>query len=165
MNLQHLCSAPHVTVYFDSWNNWLYVDWEGELTLPAVQLACLEVARCYLTHAYPRVLNDNTHVTGVAREVTRWLASDFMPALDVAGVQQLAWVHSASVQGRDMAMVTQRRLSHMAIALFEDVEGAVAWLQHMRPPLAAGNLLPRPISPEAELGKVVQAFAQQIGHA
>lgn len=165
MNLQHLCAAPHVTVYFDSWNNWLYVEWEGELTLPVVQQACLEIARCYLSHAYPRVLNDNTHVTSISWDVASWLATQFLPALDLAGVQQIAWVCATTVQGRDAALATQSLLPHMAIALFDDVEEAVAWLQHVRPPHSAGNLLPRPLQPGTKLDRAVQQLAQQLGHS
>lgn len=163
MNLQHLCTAPHVSIYFDSWNNWLFMDWEGELTLEGVQHACLEVARCYLAHAYPRVLNSNIRVTGVDWEVAAWLASEFMPSLGLAGVEQLAWVLAPNLRGRNMAIETFNRLPHVAINLFDDLEQAVAWLQHTQP-LPSSNCLrlPRPVSADTRLGRIVQAFGQQL---
>lgn len=163
MNLQKLCEAPNVTVYFDSWNNWLYLDWYGELTLPTVQHACLEIARCYLGHAYPRVLNSNTQVTHVDWQVSAWLASAFLPALELAGVAQIAWVCGPTLRGRDMAHETRNRLDSLAIALFDDIEDAVAWLQHTQPEYTSGcALLPRPMATSTKLAAMVDAFAEQL---
>jgi hypothetical protein len=92
MNLQHLCSTLCAEVYFDKTNEWAFVDWAGELTLEAVQHTCLGIARCFLGHYYPRVLNSNAQVTGVSWQVSAWLASEFLPALRLTGIEQMAWV-------------------------------------------------------------------------
>jgi hypothetical protein len=69
INLRHLCSTSHVEVSFDTCNNWLYIEWEGDLTLEVVQQACLEIARCYAQHAYARALNSNAQVTSITPDV------------------------------------------------------------------------------------------------
>ena len=164
MNLQHLCSARHVTVYFDSWNNWLYLEWEGELTLPEVQQACLEIAHCFISHSYPRVLNNNTNLTSVEWDVAPWLVQHFFPYLSLAGVEQVAWVHASSVRGRSLAEYALSRLSaEVAVALFSDLEDAVSWLQNTRPEYTSGcSLLPRPAAPDSKLQQAVQAFEQEL---
>ena len=133
MNLQPLCTSVHVSVYFDTANNWLFIDWHGDLTLAKVQLACLELAHCYLSHSYPRVLNSNAQVLSITPDVSDWLVSTFMPALDMAGVQQMAWVFPPQLRDRNSVLDTFTRFPHMAISLFDDVEDAVSWLQHTTP--------------------------------
>ena len=164
MNLQHLCSAPHVTVYFDSWNNWLYLEWEGELTLPEMQHACLAIAHCFVTHAYPRVLNNNAQITSVEWDVAPWLAQHFFPYLGLAGIEQMAWVHGTSLRGRDMAEYTLSRLStEVKVAVFGDLEDAVSWLQQSRPEYVSGcALLPRSATKDLALLRTVEAFEQDL---
>ena len=69
MHLYHLCSALRADIYFDTSNNWLFIDWAGNLTLSQVQHTCLAIVRCYQYHAYPRVLNSNAQVTSIALDV------------------------------------------------------------------------------------------------
>lgn len=144
MNLQYLCSTPYVSVYFDATNNWLFVEWEGDLTLDRVQLGCLEIAHCYLHASYTRILNSNLRVTSVTPDIAGWLASVFMPTLEQAGVRQLGWVIAPSLCGRNLVLDTLARCPYLGISMFEDVEEAVSWLQHNRPETAPGSSLVRP---------------------
>ncbi|RZJ57477.1 MAG: hypothetical protein EOO55_03295 [Hymenobacter sp.] len=134
MTLHPLCSAPHVEIYYDTFNNWLFIDWEGDLTLDIVQRACLEIARCYQQYAYPRVLNSNAQVTSFALDVAAWLASEFIPNLGVIGVEQVAWVVAPTVQGQNGVIDTVKRLPETSFNLFDDVASAVAWLQQIALP-------------------------------
>ena len=92
-----------------------------------------------------------------------WLASEFIPNLGLAGVEQLAWVLAPTLRGRNLALHTLSRLPHVAINLFDDLEQAVAWLQHTQP-LPSSNCLrlPRPVSTGTRLGRMVQAFGRQL---
>lgn len=163
MNLQHLCSAPHVTVYFDSWNNWLYVEWAGDLTLPAVQVACLEVAQCFVKRSFPRVLNSDAQVTSLSRDIAPWLARHYFPGLQVAGIEQLAWVYAPSLHGRRLAEQVLGQLPHLNVALFADVEDATNWLWQTRPAYTSGcALLPRPVAETALLIQVVARFKEAL---
>lgn len=164
MNLRHLCSAPNVHVYFDSWNNWLYLEWEGELTLPKVQHACLAIAHCFVAHAYPRVFINTTYITRVEWDVAPWLARHFFPYLGLAGVQQLAWVYGPSVRGHELAEHVLRYLGQQVnVALFGDTEDAVSWLQQVRPSYVSGcTLLPRPAQHDLKLVRLVRSFEQEL---
>lgn len=163
MNLTFLCAAPHVTIYFDSWNNWLYVEWEGALTLPAVQYACLELAECFVKHAYPRVLNNDSQITSLPWEAAPWLAKHFFPHLKQAGIQQLAWVHAPIVWGLGHTTQLLQHLSHLNISLFADMEEATTWLQQANPAYAGGHVpLPRPLAAQTQLAQTVAQFKQAL---
>ena len=164
MNLQQLCAASHVTVYFDAWNTWLYVDWEGDLTLPAVQQACLEMAHCFTTHAHSRVLCNNANLTSVDWNVAPWVVQHFLPYLRLAGIEQMAWVYAPGERGRDVAREAIRCLpATLSVALFSEVEQAVAWLQQTRPSYQSGSTtLPHALPSNSQLIKLVQRFEQEL---
>jgi hypothetical protein len=165
MNLKFLCSAPHVTIYFDSWNNWLYVEWEGELSLQAVQYACLEVAQCFVKHAYPRVLSSDAQVTSLPWEAVPWLTTHFFPYLELAGIEQLAWVHAPIVRGLSLATQVMQQLPHLNIGLFADIEEATNWLQQTNPAYVSGSaLVPRSLDEETLLAQTVVHFKQALEH-
>ena len=168
MNLQHLCTAPHVSIYFDAANDWLFIEWEGDLTLARVQAACREIAQCYLARSYARILNSNLRVTSATPDIAGWLASTFMPALDLAGVRQLAWVVAPTLCGRNVVLDTLARCPHMGINLFEDVEGAVSWLQQNRPYAAPGSglgHLPQRPNTETSVREHFQRMTKQLAGA
>jgi len=165
MKLQHLCSAQCAEVYHDQHNDWVFVDWTGALTLEAVQHTCLGIARCFLGHYYPRVLNSNAQVTHVSHEVAQWLSSEYLPALRLTGVEQMAWVVPPVLRARNRVLDTVNLFPHIAINLFEEVEAAVTWLQQTAPePLHTGCIpLGRSYADELKLRGIVDAFAQRIG--
>lgn len=164
MHLQHLYSALCADIYFDKTNEWVFIDWAGELTLETVQHTCLDIARCFLDGYYPRVLNSNAQVTGIAWEVSAWLASEFLPVLSLTGIEQMAWVVAPSLRARNNVLSAVNLFPHTAISLFDDVEAAVAWLQQTAPaPLSLGRAPQgRSYADEYKLRYIVQNFAQRL---
>ena len=163
MNLTLLRQLPQLSVYYDSWNNWLFLDWQGELTLAAVQGACLALARCCGPRIYPRVLNSNAQVTDISRSVSAWLSLEFLPCLKQAGVEQLAWVRSASPAGQSMVQQALGWLPQLTVSAFDELEQAVDWLQQTQPDLAGGSGLPLRLPAQQEqLTQQVQGFIERV---
>lgn len=125
--------------------------------------AILEIARCYLDNAYPRMLNSNAHVTSIAPEVPVWLNERLIPTLALAGIQQAAWVISPTLPGASDILAAYAEQSHPVIKFFPDIEEAVAWLQGTRPALLSGSCqLPRPLQQNTPLREVVEELAQEL---
>lgn len=162
MRLQLLRKTSCLAIYFDSFNNWLFLDWEGNLALPDVQAACLAVAHCYLPFPYPRVLNDNTQVTGVSWSVAAWLAKEFLPHLSVAGALHVAWVCSPALPGRNMVQTVVNWLPGPAITCFNDVEGAVAWLGQIPSGFISSREAVRLPGTQTQLNQLVYELEQKI---
>ena len=166
MQLHLLSKTTCLAIYYDSKNNWLFLDWEGELTLPAVQVACVELGRCFLHRPYPRVLNNNTQVTGVSWSVASWLVREFLLHLPLAGVEQVAWISSSSLLGRNMAQTVVNWLPWLTATLFDDMEAAVHWLQQCQLPGATGYLLPQRLpATQAKLAQAVQELQRKVAAA
>jgi hypothetical protein len=165
VNLHLLRSTPTLAIYYDSYNDWLFADWQGALTLAAVQAACLDLTQCLLQRPYAHVLNSNAQVTTVEWEVAGWLAQEFLPALTPAGVARLAWVCSPSLRGRNMVhtILSQRPL--LRLSIFDELDEAVDWLRHNRTEYVSGCGLPRrPAADQAHLEQAAQALARSLRH-
>lgn len=161
MHLLLLEQTTCLTTYYDQCNDWLYLEWQGELTLPLVQEACDALATCILKRPYARVLNSNEQVTGVCWKVAAWLATDFLPHLSLAGVERVAWVYAPTLRGQHVVYLLLRQLPGPLIDAFANVADAVTYLQRFQPKLP--ELIPvRPPAQQAELQQQVQAIHQRM---
>jgi hypothetical protein len=163
MQLQFLRDTLCLTIYYDTFHQWLFLDWAGELTLSAVQDAGVAVAECYLHGSYPRVLSSNLQLTEIDSSVGAWLKAEFLPYLTIAGVTQMAWVSAPSVGGRKLTQTVANRVSGLALNAFETAAEAIAWLQQT--PCAQPedySLPPRQTGTQALLTQSVQVIRQEM---
>lgn len=133
MELQLLQETPNVSIFYDCANQWLFVDWRGDLTLPLVQASCSAVAQRFLEGRYTRILNNNAGVQSMSPNVPDWLALEFLPHMRLAGVEYIAWVYSPNLRVKcytDVAFL--HTLDAPVVSLFDDLESAVAWLRHVQ---------------------------------
>ncbi|OGX90630.1 hypothetical protein [Hymenobacter coccineus] len=129
MELQLLHETPNLAVFYDPANQWLFVDWCGDLTLALVQDNCVALAQRLLDVRYARILNSNVGVTSMAPNVPAWLAREFLPYLRQVGVQQVAWVYSPNLRVRCYTDAALYSPDAPAVHVFDDLESAVAWLR------------------------------------
>ncbi len=163
MNLHRLFQTTCLSAHYDLHNDWLYLDWHGELTLPAVQQACVALANCYLQRPYSHILNSNELVTGVSWNVAVWLATDFLPHMSLAGIKHVAWIYSPSLRGQNLVHTVLSWLPGPLITTFSDVADAYAWLEHTHAGQQRSYLLPeRAPATQAKLAQEVQAFYQRL---
>lgn len=140
MHLQLLSTTPAVSVFYDADNEWLYLDWQGDLTLESVQAGCLVVAQCFLHRNYQRVLNDNSGVTSLSPEVASWLATRFLPYLQLTAIEYIAWTYSPNMDTQSWTNSAVYQVDGPVVAMFDDLESAYAWLREVKfrvPGLAA----------------------------
>lgn len=162
MQLQLLSATSCLSIYYDSLHNGLFLDWTGELSLLAVQEACVTVAQCYLTRTYSRILNSNLRVIGVSERVGTWLGKEFLPYLAVVGVEQVAWVSAPFLAGRHQAQTVVNRMPTLVISLFDTAEEAAAWLQQPRSAQIESTLLPSwQLVTQVRLAQGVQVVRQE----
>ncbi|MFD1470090.1 hypothetical protein ACFQ48_17815 [Hymenobacter caeli] len=163
MNPQLLQETPNVSIYLDCTNQWLFVDWRGDLTLTLVQDSCLAVARHFLHSPHTRVLNSNTGVTSMDHNVPAWLAKEFLPYLRLAGIKHVAWVYSPNLRVKCYTDAALYTLDAPVVNLFDDLESACAWLRGAQnfpdePAPAMSSAVPN------ELGQRVGLFSAVLGY-
>jgi hypothetical protein len=162
MQLRLLCTTSCLFVYYDSAHDWLFLDWTGDLTLPAVQDACVAVAQCYLQRTYSRVLNSNIQVTESRAGVATWLGAEFLPYMTLTGVKQLAWIGApSSLLGNDLVQTMRKRVPGLALNLFDSIEDAIDWLQQPYSMPLEYYLPSRQPATQARLAQGAQAILQE----
>jgi hypothetical protein len=144
MQLRLLDTTSCLAIYYDSSNNWLFLDWAGNLTLPAVQEACVTVAQCYLQQTYSRVLSSNLQVTGSSEHVATWLGIEFLPYLAATGVQHVASINTGSLQSRHLGQTVRQWVPELMLNFFNTTEEAIVWLQQPHSSQTENYLLPQP---------------------
>lgn len=144
MSLLLLTETPHLSLYEDAENGWLYMDWQGHLTLPAIQQSCLLISQHFLQRSYTKALNDNTNVLSMAPDVSPWLATEFLPYTVLGGIQFIAWVYSPSMSTQTYTDIALFNLEAPVVALFSDTASACGWLMTARFPT------PTPETPETQ---------------
>jgi hypothetical protein len=132
MSIDLLVENPSLSISYDWSNQWLYLDWCGDLTLQLVQQSCLLIAECFFTQRCTRILNDNTNVTSITSDVGIWLATEFLPNIEAAGVEYMAWVHSSNIDTQACTDVALFDLTTPVVALFNDVASAYSWLRSVK---------------------------------
>jgi hypothetical protein len=128
MSINLLTETPGVSISYDATNHWLYLDWHGDLNLSMVQESCLAIAQCFLSRNCTRILNDNTNVNSITPDVGTWLANDYMPYVQLAGVEYMAWVYSPGIDIQCCTNVALYNISTPVVALFSDIASAYSWL-------------------------------------
>ncbi|HEX8427643.1 hypothetical protein [Hymenobacter sp.] len=132
MSIELLLEASAVSIFYDNQNRWLYLDWCGDLTLSSVQESCLQIASCFLSRNCTRILNDNTNVTSITPDVGSWLASEYLPHVQLAGVEYVAWVYSSGVEVQCCADIALFNVTSPVVAMFGDVASAYSWLSAVK---------------------------------
>lgn len=162
MKLHLLHQTKCLAIYYDSGNDWLFLDWHGDLTLQDTKEACVALAHCYLRRPYPRVLNSNAQLESVSWSIAAWLVADFLPHMSLAGVEHVAWICSATLSGRHVVQTIINWLPGFILNIFDDMEGAVGWLQHTRSTHPQGYAIPqRSPASQAKLAQEVRNLCQR----
>lgn len=151
MNLVTLHHSPQLHAFYDTWNNWLFLEWHGPLTLPGVQQSCLELLRCCCAYSCQRVLNSNTQVQFIAADVAPWVRQEFLPFLRQLGVEQLAWVWAGMPAGPQLVHEALKQPVGFEAAAFGELETAVEWLQDSYFGYVSGCAMPAGYPPQGRV--------------
>jgi hypothetical protein len=163
MQLHLLRTTSCLSIYYDAYNDWLFLDWAGKLTLPAVQEACVVVAQCYLPRTYSRVLNSNMLVTDSSTEVAIWLGMEFLPYLAMSGVKQVASISASALPGHHLVQTVRQWVPELLLHFFTTTDDAIAWLQQPQSSATQGYLLPQPqAATQSQLVQGMQQLRQQV---
>jgi hypothetical protein len=154
MPLQILLTTSCLRASYKAAQNVLYLDWQGPLTLSAVQVASAQVAQLVLARRYPRVLICTQQVQTVGCDVATWLAPAIMPGLCLLGTSQVAWVYHDSVDGKALARCFSAPIT-CKTCLCTDTATAVAWLATQ--PIEPATT-PRPAAEINRLRRVVRVL-------
>lgn len=127
-----LYAVPALTISYDYTNEWLYLDWQGELTDGAVMEGALKLLELLKQERCSKVLNDNTRATGLWADAAKWGSDIFFPMLHQAGCRYFSWVFSPERYSQLSAeLAVQRTAAGITIMTFGSLDTATDWLRRM----------------------------------
>src|SRR3569832_1279342 len=94
MPLTELYRESFIVVSLDRDGSMLYADWLGYQSVDSIRQGCEKILELMLKHRAYEVLNDNSRVLGIWRFAAEWMASDWFPRMNQAGLHAFAWVYS-----------------------------------------------------------------------
>ncbi len=129
MALQPLHTSEHIDLFLEVEERWLYVDWKGYQSVDMVKAGCEQMLRLLAEHRLSKVLNDNTHVTGIWVGAAAWVASNWFPRMRQAGLRHFAWVLSPAQLSRISTDTTLQQAAPGTAVTFDNILAAAAWLR------------------------------------
>jgi hypothetical protein len=124
-----LYSSDNLDLYLHETGGWLYADWKGYQSVDMVKAGCEEMLRQLGTRKLNRVLNDNTHVSGIWVGAASWVATDWFPRMREAGLRHFAWVRSPSRLSYISARTALEQAPSDTAEMFDDLGSAEDWLR------------------------------------
>ncbi|WP_354578018.1 hypothetical protein [Hymenobacter sp. UYP22] len=118
-------------ISFDELNQWLHVEWRGQLTLDLVREGSEKVLALERKHHYKLLLNDNTQVTEFNLTEEEQRSYQIMHLLFEAGLHYLAWVYAPVPQGQSYAENSVAVAGWPLILTFEEYGPAAEWLRQV----------------------------------
>lgn len=118
-----------VTVYWDSINNWIFVDWRNMPSKETVIRGCEEISKLLTSKKASFILNDNRQLTGTWVLASKWVAEEWFPRIIAAGLKKFAWVESPA---STLSVISAKRSANLnktgVIMLFKEISEAERWL-------------------------------------
>lgn len=122
-----------LTTEFDQQNNWIYNDWQGLLTLEAIQEGSHGILHLLKQTHCPYMLTDNRRLLGSWKHGNDWLEQVWIPQALAAGMTYYAHVKAPGVFGQASVEDMHLRVgSHLHLQLFDEMQEATDWLHEMQ---------------------------------
>lgn len=127
-----LYDVPSLTISYNYVDDWLYLDWHGNIDDDAVMAGALQLLELLKQERCTKVLNDNTRITGLWADAAKWGSDVFFPQLHAAGCRYFSWVYSPERYSQLSAeLAVQHTTAGIIIMTFRDLVSATAWLRTM----------------------------------
>lgn len=127
-----LHDTSSLTITYNYADDWLYLDWHGNLDNEMVMAGALKLLELLPLERCAKVLNDNTRISGLWADAAQWGSDVFFPQLYAAGCRYFSWVHSAERYSQLSAeLAVQQTTAGIIFMVFDDLVPAAEWLRSM----------------------------------
>lgn len=105
------------------------VEWTGFQNFDSIKTGCLKVLKILKDNRCNKMLIDNTYVLGSWADAAEWVGIEWFPMIEEAGLQYLAWIHSASTFDQlSLRETVNAKVGNVETQLFHNIEEATLWL-------------------------------------
>ena len=119
-----------LTIYFNHTDHWIYADWTGFQTTETIKNGSEKLLQAIKDSGVHKLINDNTHLTGMKANTVEWIATNLVPRMQLAGLQYIGWIYktnSYSEASADLVISTSE--TDIIVIVFDNVVMAEKWLR------------------------------------
>lgn len=121
-----------VEIDYNEEHEYLTADWKGFQSFHSVKTGCYKLLDCINKYRCHSILNDNTNVMGTWGDAVDWVAHEYFPVIEKAGVKYIAWIYSPSMFSRLSADLTIESIKGDIITkTFDNKTSGLDWLLEM----------------------------------
>jgi hypothetical protein len=127
---KELFKEEFLTLYLNKTDNWIYADWTGFQTTETIKNGSEHLLQAVLDSGVHKLINDNTHLTGMRANAVEWLALNLAPRLQTAGLQYISWIYKTnSLSEASADLVLSISQTDIIVIVFDHVTMAEKWLR------------------------------------
>ncbi|AII50622.1 MULTISPECIES: SpoIIAA family protein [Hymenobacter] len=118
-------------IYHSPEHNYLLAEWRGHHDSESARLGCQRLLQEVYKTGSKRLLNDSSEVFGEWKELAAWIGATFIPQLQQAGIEAIAWVNAMDWPARSCVASSVHHTPHPVVTIFDfdQLEEARHWLQ------------------------------------
>lgn len=130
LSTELLLKQPNLSVEYNHDENWLYANWCGFQAYDVLLDSCEKILAEVESRGCSKLLNDNRFVEGIWSGAAKWVAQDWFPRMQAAGLERFAWVYPPSEYSRLSAEKALQLMEDDSIVRkFDSIEAAGDWLR------------------------------------
>ena len=127
---QRLFQTDYLSLYLNHADQWIYADWTGYQTTATIMEGSEQMLQSILETGVHKLINDNTHLTGMKANAVEWLALNLAPRLQEAGLQYLSWIYKTkSFSEASADLVLSLSKTDIIVIVFDHAAMAEKWLR------------------------------------
>jgi len=124
-----ILAEKHFTVTHNVAENWLYCKWKGERTAEKLIKGAEQLLECVKTTGCRKLINDSSELAQSVPDLVDWIAVNFAPRLQEAGIQYFAWIYNDQNKIKNFAdSVLSKEKSDILVMVFDNLKTAEIWL-------------------------------------
>ncbi|MBC5773379.1 hypothetical protein H8S95_04820 [Pontibacter sp. KCTC 32443] len=121
-------AADFLKLYECDGNEILLADWSGVLDAGRARLGCTAILNALSQQPFPKILNNNSKVTGHYPGAIDWVGKVWFPEMYKLGVRYFAWVYSPAFYTQIGTDEIIKLSSKVEIQTFYEINQAYDWL-------------------------------------
>lgn len=128
--LQILVDSASLMIHHCPERHYLQARWLGHHDSESAHRGCQQLLRMVYQTGSLLLLNDSSEAFGEWQEVSTWIGAIFVPQLQEAGIESVAWVNAMDGPARSCVASSLYYIERPFVACFDfdQVEEAQSWL-------------------------------------
>jgi hypothetical protein len=125
-----LIKEDFIQIYYNFVYRWLFVRWEGQRSTENIQKGASLILKFMEKTKSKKMIIDSTCFQQEAPEAAEWIINKFVPQLEAAGMEYVAWIFGEDSEAFPFAdKILTKETSDIIVLNFDTIRLAEVWLK------------------------------------